>query len=72
MDRIWVQNNDYASIELLKEVSQNSQNQIFSFFLIFLKIEIPLISLDRINHITYDKVFFFIFSTETESYKTRL
>ena len=39
-------------MELLKVVSQNGQNYIFSFFLIFLKIEIPLMSLDRIKHIT--------------------
>ena len=39
-------------MELLKVVSQNGQNNIFSFFLIFLKIEIPLMSLDRIKRIT--------------------
>ena len=39
-------------MEPLKIVSQIGQNYIFSFFLIFLKIEIPLISLGRIKHIT--------------------
>ena len=40
-------------MDLLKIVSQIGQNYIFSFFLIFLKIEIPLISLGRKKHITY-------------------
>ena len=40
-------------MELLKIVSKIGQNFIFLFILIFLKIEIPLISLGRIKHITY-------------------
>ena len=39
-------------MELLKIVSQIGKNNIFSFFLIFLKIDIPLISLGRKKHIT--------------------
>ena len=38
-------------MELLKIVSQIGQNYNFSFFLIFLKKEIPHISLGRIKHI---------------------
>ena len=56
-------------MELLKIVSQIGQNYIFSFFLIFLKIEMPLISLGRIKRITILSIRWMVLKKATIIYK---